>query len=537
MSNNQGNNWNFQTYTHQTIGNTSYTYVSNTNSTNQQHHGVQQQQQQQTIYQPSIPPPPPPPPPSYQYNPNVSSMPPSYPINSTSTTTSSYATLQPQSTTMHQFYQPYNNNHYNSGISHVQYSHTPPPPPPPPTSLKPLSPSTHTKNNNYNHNHNSIKNSNNNNQQPCTTYKCEPCSITFDNNTSYQAHLSSHIQCSYPKCTFKASKKVISAHYSSIHGKYSGRGLKTITIQTPGSKKVQRFKICVGNHPEDVQAWIKERRKRFPTRERISKLEEKNHNNNNKNSNNKRMRDGSSTSNNNILSPSDNKKIRASTTNVEDDNNNDDKVSSQVKSLQNEESHNAFSNLADYGSSSDDDDDNDIMDNDNTSDEKNQNDQDDKHQHTQSSQQQQVDSTYNNINEMNNATSSAGNKDISKLKTKQCRYFLRNGTCKNGDKCTYIHDMNQHEIYKANASSRREVQSKRDKAKNEARREMNLLTTGRADGNGSGLPKTGQTLLRKLLQNDIRRERSLCLQLLRYIVDCNFLQENKDDKKESDDTS
>jgi hypothetical protein len=35
-------------------------------------------------------------------------------------------------------------------------------------------------------------------------------------------------------------------------------------------------------------------------------------------------------------------------------------------------------------------------------------------------------------------------------------------------------------------------------------------------------------LLRKLLQNDIRRERSLTLQLLRYIVDCNYLQEKRE---------
>jgi hypothetical protein len=62
---------------------------------------------------------------------------------------------------------------------------------------------------------------------------------------------------------------------------------------------------------------------------------------------------------------------------------------------------------------------------------------------------------------------------------------------------------------------------------------MNILTTGRAQGmgsNGNILP-SGQTLLRKLLQNDIRRERHLTLQLLRYIVDCNYLQEKRVEKK------
>ena len=39
--------------------------------------------------------------------------------------------------------------------------------------------------------------------------------------------------------------------------KYSGRGLKTITIAGPGIP-TQKFKICVGNHPEDVKKWIEE---------------------------------------------------------------------------------------------------------------------------------------------------------------------------------------------------------------------------------------------------------------------------------------
>mmetsp|Transcript_16770 Transcript_16770/g.25098 ORF Transcript_16770/g.25098 Transcript_16770/m.25098 type:complete len:95 (+) Transcript_16770:296-580(+) len=85
---------------------------------------------------------------------------------------------------------------------------------------------------------------------------------------------------------------------------------------------------------------------------------------------------------------------------------------------------------------------------------------------------------------------------------------------------------------------------------------MTLLTTGRMSAtiSGGGLASgsnganrngsektaslTGQTLLRKLLQNDIRRERSLCLQLLRYIVDCNYLQKKRDgERKEKMDTT
>jgi hypothetical protein len=47
--------------------------------------------------------------------------------------------------------------------------------------------------------------------------------------------------------------------------KYSGRGLKTITICAPGIRP-QKFRICVGNHPDDIREWIEERRRRFPRR-------------------------------------------------------------------------------------------------------------------------------------------------------------------------------------------------------------------------------------------------------------------------------
>jgi Transcriptional repressor len=140
-------------------------------------------------------------------------------------------------------------------------------------------------------------------------------------------------------------------------------------------------------------------------------------------------------------------------------------------------------------------------------------------------------------NTTNSTTDDQVNNIASKYKTKQCRYFLRNGTCKNGDSCTYIHDMEQHKSYKKNADARKERQSQKDRARNQAKKEMNLLTSGRKDGGGSsslGSGVGGQTLLRKLLENDIRRERSLCLQLLRYIVDCNYLQERRDVKEEQE---
>jgi Zinc finger C-x8-C-x5-C-x3-H type (and similar) len=55
----------------------------------------------------------------------------------------------------------------------------------------------------------------------------------------------------------------VKAHHQAAHGKFSGSGFKTITVAVPGCP-VQRFRICVGNRPEDIAAWISDRKRRFP---------------------------------------------------------------------------------------------------------------------------------------------------------------------------------------------------------------------------------------------------------------------------------
>jgi len=122
---------------------------------------------------------------------------------------------------------------------------------------------------------------------------------------------------------------------------------------------------------------------------------------------------------------------------------------------------------------------------------------------------------------------------------RQCRYFLRNGTCKNGDNCSYIHDITKHETFKVERGKKSLLQSQQDKARNggtggginmnRAKRlldqRVNWLLAPTATGGGGTSGK--HTLLRKLLGNDLKRERSLALQLLRYVVDCNYLQSQK----------
>ena len=75
-----------------------------------------------------------------------------------------------------------------------------------------------------------------------------------------------------------------------------------------------------------------------------------------------------------------------------------------------------------------------------------------------------------------------------------CRFFARNGTCRNGDACAYSHDVT------ARPANPRQSQLSlpRDRSK--------------------------ETLLGKLLMNDVKRERSLTIQLLEYLVQSDFLE-------------
>jgi len=93
-------------------------------------------------------------------------------------------------------------------------------------------------------------------------------------------------------------------------------------------------------------------------------------------------------------------------------------------------------------------------------------------------------------------------------KMKHCRYFLRNGTCKHGAKCKFLHD---EELYFRNLKSNTTQQQQQKQLD----KEIDWLLTP---------SKQQHTLLRKLLENDLQRERTLTLQLLRHIVDLNYFQ-------------
>ena len=256
---------------------------------------------------------------------------------------------------------------------------------------------------------------------------------------AYSAHIKSHITCT--ECSFAASPKLVKAHHSSVHGKFKGNGFKTVTVAIPGCK-VQRYRICVGNHPDDIKKWIADRRKNFPRREGSIPVKET--------------------------------KTTTTTTNIEPH----------------------FGGLLDgYGSSSSDEEPLPKIVEEPKGQELTQKLNDDT-------------TTEKHDTASNNSTIKASVNNNAKFRTQMCRFFARNGTCRNGDKCMFQHERsNNHN----NSTSSRTSSTP----------QMGKKTAGKTS-----------TLLKKLLKSDADREMTLTLQLLRYIVDCNFLQEQQDEKKD-----
>ena len=99
-------------------------------------------------------------------------------------------------------------------------------------------------------------------------FYCDPCDKEFTQKSQYDAHLSTHEVCKFQGCSFQASKKVVSAHFHSSHGQYSGSGVKVINVEG------QKFKVLMGTNPEEVEQWREARRKKFPTTENVKKKSE-----------------------------------------------------------------------------------------------------------------------------------------------------------------------------------------------------------------------------------------------------------------------
>ena len=471
---------------------------------------------------PPLPPPPPPPPHQYQhqYQQQYPHQQQSYLRPPAGIAPYAYASVQqqqlnglygasPPAHPQHQYYRQDYQNRHSYSTSTNGYAVPPPPPPPPPPSSRDLLSNraaadelrrTLAAGQKRDQNEEAVPSvgKKDDGHEIEKVFSCSVCpNVAFPTHKALDSHIAAHVTCWKEGCDFSASKSVVGGHYASVHGKFAGRGLKTVVVAVPGCK-VKKFRICVGDHPDDIKAWIAERKKKFPTRERARKragVEEKRkaegglpvHSNGDLfSSGNKRV-----ASENGTLYSISEKKARLE--------GNENKVSAEVP---NKGEGGLTSLIGGYGSSSSDDEGD-----------------EEKAIATGSTMPGNVTGDQNNVESRMCRSDPAKN---SFFRTRPCRFFMRTGRCRNGDNCNYLHEEGAAEA----AEQRSLEQSQRDKAKRDSRTELGRM--GRNDVRNDYIgPGEHAPLLRKLLQTDIRRERSLTLQLLRYIADCNFLQEKQ----------
>lgn len=310
-------------------------------------------------------------------------------------------------------------------------------------------------------------------------FRCAPCQLTLATAAALVAHTSTHITCD--ACPFTAAPKVVRGHFAAAHGKFAGAGYRTVTVALPGARTVQRFRICVGNQPEDIQRWIAERRQRFPRQTPPPPPP--------------------------AAAPS-----PPSAATAKDNCNDNATRPTGLSSL-----------LAGYGSSSSDD--------------------DETCRSAENRQQLLQQQQHNNnaagvaptVDEGAVAIAAAVDVDAPgavpprNYRTRPCRFFARHGNCRNGDACNYSHD----ESSRSSLGPRRGgdgdlggpmvANNKRPRVGDSATATPQRRSSISNDNkNTAAAPAPPPSLLQKLLANDVKRETILTLQLLDFIAASNF---------------
>jgi len=258
-------------------------------------------------------------------------------------------------------------------------------------------------------------------------------------------------------------------------------------VAIPGCP-VQRFRICVGNRPEDIQQWIAERKKRFP-RLLVPKQEPLND-----------FRDAGQTENNTQQRDT---TLHGSTA-----------AAAAAKHGESEEEGKGLSSLlAGYSSSSEEEGEISYNNEPRTS----SNVGFTPLQETVGEISDKVIATSFQLDgTVDQAPNNTCHDDLSVLavptttnttRQRPCRFFARNGQCKNGDACGFRHDNSMNDVSHHHHTGDALLHSA----------PPNNLTKKRP---GAGKKAT---LLQKLLRKDAERERTLTLQLLEHIYESNYL--------------
>ncbi|XP_060774189.1 nuclear fragile X mental retardation-interacting protein 1 isoform X2 [Neoarius graeffei] len=80
---------------------------------------------------------------------------------------------------------------------------------------------------------------------------CDACDRGFKNDDAYNEHIAQHVKCSVDDCKYTAHEKLVKIHWRNSHA--------------PGAKRIKL------DTPEEIAKWREERRRNYPTRSNIEK--------------------------------------------------------------------------------------------------------------------------------------------------------------------------------------------------------------------------------------------------------------------------